>query len=187
MIPNADRMPARNKFIKFALLPVFLLVLSCVKDVDLDQYEEITIPPTAALDLIFFTLTSEDFIDNTGEFEKATDDVRLEFLDDEYIQNGLVEAWFNFRFTNSFAQPFTATFRFLSESSALMHTIIIEIPAGGGDTPAVIDYSEIISGSNINRIRNSIQLEVEIEIHPNSAPVEGELQLESRAYYTFDF
>lgn len=166
---------------------LLLLCSSCIKDVDLDQYNEIVIPPTAAIDLIYFTLDPEDFVDASGGNQKASDYVRLEFLDDDYIQDGLIRADFNFVFTNTFQQEFTAVFRFISENNSTQHSFAINVPPGTPDDPAVVNYTEIIPQSQIGVIRRSIKLEVQVEMQPNSAPVEGQLQLESKAFYKFEF
>lgn len=173
---------------KLPFLAIFFFICSsCVKDVDLDQYNEIVIPPTAAIDLIYFTLEPEDFFDASGNAQKASDHVRLEFLDDDYIQDGLIRADFNFVFTNTFQQEFTTTFRFRSENNNTQHSFTIKVPAGTPGDPAVVNYTEIIPQSRIGSIRSSIKLVVDVEMQPNSAPVEGQLQLESKAFYKFEF
>ncbi|MGB7843847.1 MAG: hypothetical protein WBL21_13710 [Salinimicrobium sp.] len=169
----------------FALL--LLLFSSCVKDVDLDQYNEIVIPPTAAIDLIYFTLEPDDFADASGNLQKATDFLRLEFLDDDYIQDALIRADFNFVFINSFQQEFVTTFNFVSENNAVQHTVQINVPAGNVGEPAVVNFTEIVPRSQIDAIRKSIKLVVEVEMKANSAPLEGQLQLESKANYKFEF
>lgn len=178
--------PFKKKIPKIAFLTLlFLIFPSCVKDVDMEQYKEISIPPTAAIDLVYFTLTPPDF-GASGQIAPV-DAVRLEFLDDDYIQESLMRANFNFRFTNSFPQPFTATIQFRSESGSVLHTVVIEIPSGGTTNPAVVDFTEIVNESQITRIRRSIEMRVKVEMHPNAAEIEGELQLQSKAFYTFEF
>lgn len=171
---------------KIAFLTLLLISFSCVKDVDLDQYEEIVLSPEAAIDLVFFTITSDDFSGDPAGETTARDETRLEFLDDEYIQNNLVRADFNFRFTNTFQSPLTATIQFLSPSNAVQHTMVISVPQGSPGEPATVDYVESIFQDQINRIRRSIKVSVEITRH-NSAFSEGSLQLESKGFYYFEF
>lgn len=162
-----------------------LLFTSCVKDVDLDQYNEIAIKPKAALDLVFFELTSEDFSNHNNDL-RAADDTRLDFLDDDYIQNNLLRTDLNFRFTNSFETEFVAVVRLLSESNAVQHEIQIPIPAGTGTSPAKVDFTDIIYENQIGKIRRSIKISVEI-ITQDSTVMDGELQLQSRALFYFEF
>ena len=179
-------MSTRNR-IKIAFLPLLFLVFSCVKDVDLDQIDEIVIPPTAAIDLVYFDLEAPDLEDTSRDTKAASDDLRLEFLDDDYIQEGLIRADFIYKFINTFPQPATATIKFLSESNSVRHQIIIDIPAGSDSAPAVVNVSDIINQDQISRIRNSIKMSVDIELFPNAEALEGTLKMESKAYYYFEF
>jgi hypothetical protein len=172
---------------KLAFLPLLFLLFSCVKDVDLDQIDEVVIPPTAAIDLVFFDLEASDLKDTSSGAKVASDDTRLEFLDDDYIQDGLMRADFIFKFVNTFQQPGTATVKFLSASNSLRHQVVIDIPSGTANSPAVVNITEIVGVEQISRIRNSIKMSVDIEIFPNSEPLEGTLKMESKAYYYFEF
>lgn len=173
---------------RFAVLSLLFLMVSCVKDVDVDQAQEIVIPPTAALDLVYFTLDPSHFVRERPSGPLiARDEVRLEFLDDDYIRNGLIRADYNFIFTNSFRQSFKSTFIFLSENNVVRYRINFDIPAGSPSSPVTIDYTEIIDIDEIDAIRKSIKMFVILEMQPNSEVIEGELQLKSKAFYRFEF
>lgn len=180
-------MPSPKHLFKISLLSLLVFFASCVKDVDLDQYQEIVIPPVADIDLVYFDLSLDDFSAGPGGDLRAIDETRLEFLDDDYIQKSLMRADFNFRFTNSFQNPFTVNFLFRSENNAIRHQIIANIPAGNVGNPAVVDYSEIIDTSQIEKIRKSIKVSVEVIMHDSSGAPEGNLILESKGTYHFEF
>lgn len=171
---------------KIAFLTLLLIASSCVKDVDLDQYEEILLTPEAAIDLIFFTITTNNFSSSPGGDETAWDETRLDFLDDDYIQDNLVRADFNFKLRNTFESPLTVTVRFLSPSNSVQHTIIIPVQPGNSSDPATVDYIESIFQNEIGRIKRSIKISVEITKH-DPAAVEGDLQMESKGFYYFEF
>lgn len=174
--------------VKMAFLPLLFVGNSCVKDVDFDQASEIVIPPTVAMDLVYFTLAPSHFHEDVPAGPLvAKDVVRLEFLDDDYIQNSLVQANFNFIYTNTFPQPFTNTITFLSENNAVKYKIVFDIPAGSVNAPSTVDYTEIIDIDEIDAVRETIKMAIEIEMHPNSEAIEGELQLKSKAFYKFEF
>ncbi len=180
------KMSLKKTLSKIAFLTILLVFSSCVKDVDLDQAEDIVLTPEAAIDLVYFTITSEDFSPGPGLVDTARDETRLDFLDDDYIQNSLVQADFNFRFTNTFESPLTATIKFVSPGNAVQHTIIIPVPQGSIGSPATVDFTEIINENQINRVRRSIKVSIEITRHEPLA-VEGSLQLESKGFYYFEF
>lgn len=172
---------------RFPVMLVLVLFTSCVRDVDVDQAREIVIPPTAAIDLVYFSLNSSKFQDEGDNVLRAVDETRLEFLDDDYIRDGLTRADFNFRYTNTFEHTITNTIEFLSENNQVRHTIKFDIPGGSNEDPNSINYTEIIKEDKIGAIRNSIKMRVKLEMNSPSGGPEGELQLKSRAYYTFEF
>lgn len=178
-----------STFRSFFRLPVVCLILlltGCVKDVDISQAQEIVIPPTAALDLVYFTIDGSHFHGSSGQLV-ARDEVRLEFLDDDYIRNGLVRADYNFIYTNSFEFPIRNTITLLSESNVVRYRFQFDIPAGSAASPATVNYTEIIGLNDIDAVRESITMVISLEMQPTSTPVEGELKLKSKAFYEFEF
>jgi len=181
-------------FVKLLKTPILLLLfsvvmISCVKGVDLDQTEEIALTPDLQVSLLVFDVTSVDFKDkDTGEFTPIIrDTVRLEFLDDSYIQDDLVTVEFSFKYTNSFPQSFRNKISFLSENDRLQHSVIFDIAEGNKDAPAVTDWVDFIENERIDLIKNSIKMVVEIEVIPNQNPIEGELKFESKGFFSFEF
>lgn len=176
-----------KNFYRF-LLPAIFLFTSCVKDVDLEQAGEIAIPPTAAVDLVYFTLDRDKFLprNSTGP-KKTADEVRLEFLDDEYIQNDLVRADLNFRYTNTFANPVKSELVFLSENNREQYRIVFTIPGGNTAIPGVVNYTEIIEGAHLESFKEAIKLRIELEMFSGSVSEEGKLQLKSKAFLKFEF
>ncbi|HET8754198.1 MAG TPA: hypothetical protein VFM59_07530 [Salinimicrobium sp.] len=173
---------------KFISLLGFFTLSSCVKDVDIDQAEEIFIPPEVAVDLVYSTLSPSHFSNSVPSAPLVVSDTtRLDFLDDDYIKNSLVRAELNFKYTNTFPQAFTSTISFLSENNSKKYSFEIQIPAGSAASPQIVDHIEIIEGSAIKAIRKSIKLSIKVEMHPNTSPVSGELQLKSKGFFKFEF
>lgn len=181
-------MPTMKFYLSLVVFSVIFLLSSCVRDIDVDQAREIVLPPRIAIDLVYFTLESDQFTHgSSSEVRTAKDEVRLEFLDDFYIRQSLVRADFNFRYTNTFNTVFRNKIIFLSEDNLERYRIEFEIPAGSHESPALINYTEIIPEEKINAIRKAIKMRVEIEMQPETDLVEGELQLKSRVFYSFEF
>ncbi len=181
-------------FVKLLKTPILLLLFSvglhsCVKGIDLDQQENISLTPDLQVSLLVFDVTNEDFKDrNTGEFTSIIrDTVRLEFLDDSYIQDDLVTVEFSFKYTNSFPHPFKNKISFLSEDNIEQHSVVFNIAEGGKNNPAVTDWVDFIENTRIDVIKNSIKMVVEIEVLPNQNTFEGELKFESKGLFSFEF
>ena len=172
------------------LLVLFsILMVSCVKGVDLDQTEEIALTPDLQVSLLIFDVSGEDFSNpNTGEFQAIiSDTVRLEFLDDSYIQNDLSTVEFSFKYTNSFSQAFRNKISFLSEDNGLQHVVNFDILPGKKDNAVETNWIEFIDNDNIDAIKNSIKMVVEIQALPSPDAFDGELKFESKGLFSFEF
>lgn len=181
-------MPYLKPLVRYILVPVFVFCTSCVKDIDLEQANEIVIPPTVAVDLVYFNLASDHFHpSNTSGPRMATDVVRLEFLDDDYIQDGLVRAELNYRFTNTFTSPIQSDIVFLSENNSERYRISFLIPGGNPEEPGVMDYTEIIAGRDLEAFKKAIKMRVDLEIFSGVRTEVGQLQLKSSATLRLEF
>lgn len=170
------------------ILAVLLLFSSCIKDVDLNRIDEVVIPPTAAIDLVYFTLEPLDFQSSAESPVKFAEDfVSLQFLDDDYIQTGLVGASFTFNYINTFPKKFINTVSFISKNGNTWYSFSFEIPAGSPDNPSEVNYTEIIPDDRIEAIRKSYNLKIRLEMVPDEQPIVGSLQLKSKAFYEFEF
>lgn len=174
------------------LLIGFLLSLafsSCFADVDFGQSENITLEPDLEVDLLYYKLNELDFLDSeTNEYSSTIrDTVRLEFLDDDYIQDGLVYAAFRFRHENRFPYLINTNIRFLSASGRSQFNITYTIPEGTLTSPAIVDTVHVMQGNDINKVRRSIQVVVEHEIVGADKAIQGELDLQSKGLFKFEF
>lgn len=178
------------KPVRLFLSVLFIVfVCSCVSDVDFDQASEISLRPKIEMSLLHFEITEEDWIDPaTNELGTILrDTVRLAFLDDDYIQKDLVRLDLNFRHSNSFSGPFSNRVSFLSENNREQHVIDLYVDAGDKEQPQLSQITEVIDVENIQVIKRSIKMAVEIERLPTEEPFVGELKFESKGVFFFEF
>lgn len=180
----------QRKILPLAL--IFILatgLFSCVKDVDFDQAGDISLQPEIQADLLIFEIDQRDFIDPDTNRQRLTirDTVRLEFLDDDYVQKDLEKVAFSFKFRNTFPQIFSNRILFLSENNRLQHEVIFDTAPGSAGRPEVSEILEIIEPANIHVIKRSIKMVVEITAITNRAPFTGTLNFESKGLYSFQF
>lgn len=167
----------------------FMGNVSCMKDIDFDQAGEITMQPEIQTDLLIFEVDQKDFVDPVTNSSKQIirDTVRLEFLDDSYIQDDLEQVEFSFKYRNAFSQGFFNKISFLSENNALQHQVSFYIGGGSSGNPAVTEKIELIGPESIQVIKRSIKMVVEIEVLPNNEPFTGKLNFESKGLFSFQF
>ncbi|MDX1544693.1 MAG: hypothetical protein R3214_12185 [Christiangramia sp.] len=162
---------------------------SCFKDVDFEQAQDIKLAPDLEVDLLFYELNENDFLDSeTNAYTQVIrDTVRLEFLDDEYIQDGLMYAEFRFRHENSFPNDIKSKIRFLDKGGREQFNVNYDIPTGSIDSPSVIDTIHVMEGSDISRVRRSIQMVLELEMLGDGKNIKGGLDFSSKGLFRFEF
>ena len=166
-----------------------LLSSSCFQDVDFGQARDISLEPDIEVDLLFYELNESDFLDSeTGEYSPVIrDTVRLEFLDDDYIQDGLVYAEFRFRHENRFPYPINSNIKFLDKTRRRQFNVAYTIPAGSNSAISIVDTTHTMDRGNIGKVRRSIQMVVELEVVGAGDDLQGVLNFESKGLFKFEF
>jgi len=179
-----------SKGIFWCLLFVFSLsVVSCVKDVDFEQADDFTTTQKVDLDLIFFNLDTSNFV-LTGTNEVIPvirDTTRLEFLDDGFIQDNLIQIDFLFQYDNTFSQAFFNRTVFLNEQDEVLYESSFEVKPSVSGVLETTQYSEIVISPELDAIKQSIKMFIELTLEPNGRPIEGMLKHKSKAIYTLEF
>ena len=166
-----------------------MLFSSCFKDVDISQAEDIALEPDLEVDLLYYQLNETDFQDSeTNAYTPfIRDTVRLEFLDDDYIQDGLMYAALRFKHQNRFPYQINSNIRFLSENGNNQFNVAYVIPAGSESSTSVIDTTRVLEGNEIVKLRRSIQMVVELEVIGAEKELEGGLEFMSKGLFRFEF
>ena len=156
---------------------------------DFSEAENIQLTPDIKVNIIEYQLGEIDFIDSeTGAFTSVIrDTVRLEYLDDSYVQDGLMYAEFRFKHENTFSFPIESKIIFLSEENTSQFQINYRIPAGDTVNPGLIDTLHVMEGNQIKKVRRSINMAVELQILEEPKSLEGQLDFSSRGLYRFEF
>ena len=175
-----------NKFISAGCsLILILTILSCVKDIDLDQAEDVVLSPVVELDLIYFDLVPSDFSDPDSGLPLLTlrDTTEIRFLDDPEISESIRRADFFFRFTNSVASEFNVEFSFLSESLDTTYVTQTTVARGIDGNASITEFEEIVADPEIYDLTRANRVVVSVTF-PNADPsLEGELNLQSKTTY----
>lgn len=160
-----------------------------MKDVDFDQAEDIRLKPDLQVDLLIFDVEDPDFTEPNSGLPRTIikDTVRLEFLDDDYIQNDLSKVEFRFRYTNTFSNSFSSRIYFLSETNVLQHQVNFTIAGGDKTAPVITEKLDFTGENDIDRIRRTIKMVVEIEVLSGGQPENGNLLFQSKGLFSFQF
>lgn len=162
-----------------------LTIFSCVKDVDLDQAEEVTLRPVVDLNLVFFNLEGGRFYDlNTNTaIPTVRDTTEIRFLDDPDLAESIRRVDFLTRFSNSIPRDFLVTYRFISEASETTFTFENRVPMGIDGQPTLVEFLEVIENEDVQSLTMSNRLVVEVTIDGADPVLTGTIELESATTY----
>lgn len=171
------------------LFGLILSTYSCVRDVDFEQTEQIAITPDVDLDLTFFQLTTSNFVDSQSGalIPIVRDTTRLEFLDDDFVRDNLKQIDLLLKYDNTFSQTLTHKTLFLDENDVLQYEISFDIDGSLDGETTTTTFEQTIIDPELEGIRNSIKMLIEITMRTDQNPIEGQLQHLSKAVYALEF
>lgn len=172
------------------LLALLCLSVSCVKDTDFDQADQISVTPEYELDLVYFTIDTSQFepAGDLGEAFKVTDTTDIRFLDDSFIQESLVRAEVFFRFTNSIPRDFTTQIEFLSGNDVVRYAFEIPVAGGSVSAPVITEHLQIVETADEMRdLTQSSKVVVSVFVPGSPQDLEGTLNLQSKSTYFLEY
>ena len=118
------------KNVVYIILLFNLIFVSCVKDIDFNQIDDIEIYTDHNVSLIYSTLDVSDFLDDFGNetlflsdttripiFIGPSDTTRIPIFIGPYTENYLIQADFNYKITNTFNRTVIFQYEFLDENN----------------------------------------------------------------------
>jgi hypothetical protein len=149
---------------------VLVLISSCVKDIDLDQIDDIEIFTDHNISLIHFELGVPSFLDalNT-EVLVFTDTTKFPLFTGAYSRNYLIQADFEYVLSNSFDRDIIVQYELLDINDISLYNFLpILIPQGS----VAIPVTQIIVESDIPVILYTDQVVVKFILRQGSTPLD---------------
>ncbi|AZJ33828.1 MULTISPECIES: hypothetical protein [Tenacibaculum] len=139
--------------------------MSCIKDIDFSQAEDIEITPVIVASLVYANLDQTSLVTPTGiEIARIREVSRLEVFNNEGAED-LNKIELNFEINNPFDRNFKLNFNFLDENNAVTYRVTsINIPK---NTQA-FNFQEVIDVLSNSSILNSTKIELILELLPSS-------------------
>jgi hypothetical protein len=174
-----------KRFLLFVIILSCICTVSCVDDLDFEQAQDIEIFPTAEVDLIFFTLVTENFdnVDNSDTPQTERDTTMVSFLDDRFLRDNVTNVELTFRVNNSFVQSFVSRVLFLDSNLNVMRAIEFDINPSLSGEPVQSVTIDTISGEELEGLLSSDRIVNEVTLLPNDEPIVGELNFESKGVF----
>jgi len=174
-----------KRFLFSIILLSSIGVVSCIDDLDFDQAEDIEIFPTVEVDLIFFSLGTENFddVNNSDMPQTERDTTLVTFLDDSFLRENVTNVELTFRVENSFVQSFTNRVTFLDSNLNVMHAIDFNINASPSGEPVQSVIIDNVSGVELEGLLSADRIVNEVTLLPNDDLIVGALNFESKGIF----
>lgn len=178
------------------LCSICMTVISCVKDVDFDQREDIVFTPVYEVDFIYSRLATSQFIDSGIDPafvvpEVIKDDISdFNFLGENFPVNDLERLELTFEFTNTIVRDLGFDFGFLNNSGQRigpLYSMIANSGKGAGIDPVVTTKVIVLDKTTINTLRDATKLFSSIKVQNVNSDLQGVLELRSKGAYFFKY
>ena len=177
------------------VLGLFMLVCfnACIKDVDFDQADDLSISPALEVSMMYFEEPAATFVDEIGdELSTIRDTLNIEIFNDEFVVDNLIKADLLFEITNSINRSFNAQVDFYNDMYELQHNFNFEVGASTNNQDVVVEYVEVFEGPDLESIKTTTNIVFTLSLDPsidgsilddNSF---GQLELKSKGSFYFE-
>lgn len=150
---------------KIVFLTLLILFTSCVKDVDFDQSDDLSIQPKYVLSLAYFTLDQHKFIDNGGnEIYFITVNSSAPINTSSIVNENLTKAEIKFKVTNTFNRAFIIVLKLYN--TARQETFAFNPITVNPNT--TININQIIQGSDLINFGKGNSIAMSVVLLPSS-------------------
>ena len=190
---------------------VFLLGISCVKEMDFDQAKDFEATPALEASLIYFDfpavetgrrimnvidLPTDTPLDVLDDPQYADELETVEFTDTTYVgvfsesffSDHLIEANVFYYFTNTTILDYRAEVYFLTEDDQVVYEVFFDIWAGSLENPTEVSFIENFTNEELTSVLNTTKIAINLEIQ-NSPELannsEGSLNFNSSGTFYF--
>ncbi|WP_430412009.1 hypothetical protein [Kordia sp.] len=175
----------------FSIL-LLVLITSCVKDVDFEQAEDLSISPVIESSLVFFDFPASEFQEPTGTALVVEQDaLELNFFNEEFIRDNLVRAEFFFDISNTINRAFRLDVVMYGENGSVTYAFDISIGAGGTNEVVEI-HTEIFEDATLDQLKNTTSMQFVLTMFPSitGEPLDdtstGNIKMRSKATLFFE-
>ena len=159
-------MRLKGTLIFFVLL---LTIISCVKDVDFDQAQNLSIKPEIISSLVFTEVEASQFSENGIEQQIVRDSIsNIEIFEAQFIEDNLVKAEMIFETTNSINRSFNLQVDFLSTTNELQHVISFDVLQSSSGNPVLTEFIEIFEDESLDALKSITKMVITLTLDPST-------------------
>lgn len=163
------------RYILLTLLSL-LFFMSCTKEVDFDQVNDITITPTVETSLFYFTAQANEFFEDEDD---VVNFIEVDIFNDASVNHKLTRLDLVFETENTIPRDFSFTIEFYNESSVFINSFTF---LTSEESPHIITFEE----ESLEQIKNSNDLVFTLKMLPGTpinSNTSGNINLKSKGIF----
>ena len=189
-------MKTKKVYVLLCILCVLILSISCVKDLDFEQAEDVVLTPTYEVDFVYFKVDTNRFadfdIDPTIFIPEVivNDTLDYDLLGTDFVVDNLERVELTFEFRNSIERDFNFDFGFLDDNNQRigpLYSMTASTGNGEGTDPIVTTEVIVLDKGAINVLRTATKLVSSIRVQNVNSSLQGILELRSKGAYFFNY
>lgn len=173
------------------MLSIFICMISCVKDVDLEQVESRSNINVFKTNIISFDKPVSAFYDINAVKIIVSDTINIGYVIGKYEDN-LIKTDFLIEVTNSTNRAYQVEFDFLNKDHELQYSISFDVSASHNNRDIVFEYDEVFEGMELELVKATNFIIPKLNLLPSEGSTlddsRGKLKLKSGTslYYRRD-
>lgn len=170
------------------LLIIFVLLNSCVSNLDFDKVDELGLTPAFTSPLISFEVDQSRFVDEVNNIEilSFTEQSRFEIFDNEGIKNHLIQASVSMFIDNEIDRSFNVFIDFLDDNDDVTFSFM----PFGIEAKESREVPQFISVDGHPEFLNSTQIRIRIDMISNGnlldTNIPNKFRFRSIGFYYFN-
>jgi hypothetical protein len=189
-------MKKKNNHVLLCVLCILVQSISCIKDVDFDQIEDVTLTPIYEVDFVHSRFDTNQFvgfnIDPAISIPEVivNDTLSYDLLGTDFVVDNLDRIELTFEFSNTIERDFEFDFGFLNADEqriGSLYSMIANSGNGEGTKPVIITKVVILDNSEIDILRDATKLFASVRLQNVNSSLQGILELKSKGTYFFNY
>ncbi|WP_152538567.1 hypothetical protein [Aquimarina macrocephali] len=189
-------MKTKKVYVLLCGICILMPLISCVKDIDFDQAEDVVLTPVYEVDFVYSRFDTNQFIDSNINPAIVVpevivnDTLSYDLLGTDFVVDNLGRVELTFEFRNTIERDFDFDFGFLNDSDQRigpLYSMTANSGNGEGADPIITTEVIILDTAEINVLRDATRLISSMRVQNINSSLRGILELRSKGTYFFNY
>ncbi|PKV52672.1 hypothetical protein ATE84_4792 [Aquimarina sp. MAR_2010_214] len=189
-------MKIKKVYVWLCIICILMPLISCVKDVDFDQVEDVVLTPVYEIDFVYSRFDTSKFVDSNIDPTivipevLVNDTFNYDLLGTDFVVDNLERVELTFKFTNTIKRDFNFDFGFLNDNGERigpLYSMMANSGNGTGKNPIITTKVIVLDNVTINVLKDATKLFSSIRVQNVNSDLQGILELRSKGAYFFNY